>query len=443
MQSKILIVFVWILCTSVTTRAQSLFHLQYRNPDPAESTIYNIFLVRNDNGSGFYRVNYRDRQTGQENVVGFTVEQKVFTDENGVINENKLYLRGLNPQLISRDTNYNYQPILIWFNKDTATGLFEPSGLSFPGQKGEFNFAAPPQLLHEADLTQELVSPFFLPVEDFYKSLFDPPILMGTNDPRPPKKPDLHLVIVANTEAEDIGNTCALDKDRTLKIFKDLAEYLELGFKPKLIFGNNYNKKNVQSALKALRPGKKDIVVFYYSGHGFSDPKNDRPFPNMALSNKSYDNAVASAMNIEDVFETIRKKGARFNLVLSDCCNNSPDDRTEISCDLPRTRSSGLGWRFENCRSLFLDSSPKSILMTAAQKGEVSAGNVTYGGFFTNQFRTNLTMYFGFLQRDPTWDAVLEAARQTTTTQSENSRCSNTGEKLKTYKQHPLYKMIE
>jgi hypothetical protein len=137
----------------------------------------------------------------------------------------------------------------------------------------------------------------------------------------------------------------------------------------------------------------------------------------------------------------LKKKGARFNLVISDCCNNGPDDRASISCDIPRTRSSSLGWSLENCKALFMSEKPTSIIMTAAQKGEESTGNGMYGGFFTNQFRTNLISYFGPFHQFPTWNAILVEAQKSTIEQAENSRCSEANQTVKTFKQHPVYRI--
>ena len=82
-----------------------------------------------------------------------------------------------------------------------------------------------------------------------------------------------------------------------------------------------------------------------------------------------------------------------------------------------------------------------SILATAAQKGEQSTGNMAYGGFFTSQFRSNLVTYFGPFHQFPTWDAVLAEAQKTTTEQAENSRCSESNQPVKVYKQHPIYRI--
>ena len=408
--------------------------------DIQDTTLYHVFLVRYDDGTGFYRVRFYDDESKQDILVDLEMKEMYAVDKKGNMDMTKLYFKGSNPQIIAGDKSIKYYPERFWFQQKETDGTFEPWGVTSPDEKGtaQGKFIDPPELIEQQELTKEFVSIFFLENEDFYENLFTTTSRTLTPEQ---KKTQLNLIIVANTEDESIGNTCVLDKDRTLKTFKDLAEYLGIGFNPKTIFGDQYNKQNVQNAIQALNPGPKDIVVFYYSGHGFSKPADNRQFPNMALSNKSYEDAVASSINIEDVFGMITKKGARFNLVFSDCCNSNPDDKASISCDIPRTRSSSLGWNLDNCKALFMNDKPMSILMTAATKGEVSNGNAAYGGFFTNQFRTELINYFGPFHQNVSWNTLLEDAKKQTIEKAENTRCSDSGQPVKTYKQHPVYKI--
>ncbi len=414
--------------------------MAYRFTDLADTAEYHVFLVREDDGTGFYRVRFTEPDTHEDMVVELEMEEKYFTDKNGYTDTTKLYFKGSNPHIIQGDKTYKYYPERFWFLQDRNTGLFEPWAVTSPDESGTANasFTEKPLLLEQEDLTEDFVGAFFFEDDAFYKNLF-------TIKPRSltaqQRKDVLHLVIVANTDDDLIGNTCVLDKDRNLKMFKDLAEFMGIGFDSKVIFGADFNKQNVANAVANLQPSPNDLVVFYYSGHGFNDPKANRNYPNMALSNKSYEDAMASSMNIEDVYDLIKRKGARFNLVLSDCCNNRPDDRAILSCDVPRTRATTLGWNLENCKALFMNPAPMSILATAAQRGEQSTGNTSYGGFYTSQFRSNLISYFKPLHIYPTWPMLLQEAGNSTIEQAENSRCSQRGEGLKTYKQHPVFRI--
>lgn len=440
MKIKFLLIFILVFCMLNSAKSQSLYYMQYRFTTIADTTLYHVFLVSYEDGTGFYRVTFYDEITHGNIIVDMDMDEHYFTDQNGYIDKSKFYFKGSKPQIVTGDKDYHYYPELFWFKVDDRTGLYEPWAVTSPDEKGTAQgvFVEPPMLLQQQDLTEDFVSYFFSKDEEFYKNLFTVTARSLTVEQ---KKAQLHLVVVANTDDEIIGNTCLLDKDRTVKTFKDLAEFLGIGFQSNVIFGGNYNRQNVQNAVSAIAPQKNDIVVFYYSGHGFKDANSNRQFPNMILTNKSFENVDANSVNVEDVYNIIKNKGARLNLVFSDCCNNAPDDRATITCDVPRTRNSALGWNLENCKALFMNSKPMSILMTAAQKGEMSTGNLTFGGFFTSQFRTKLTTYFGPFHQFPTWSTILEESKKETTSLAENSRCSTSGEQLKTYKQHPVFRI--
>ena len=438
MKANVFLLLIISLCIAAAGQSQSLFSIKYRYTTIEDTTLYNVFLVRNDDGSGFYRVSFYDPESRRNMIVELDMQEMVYKDKNGVTDETKIYFKGSNPQIIAGDKDYHYYPERFWFKLDQGTNFFEPWAVTSPDELGtaQGKFIGKPELLDDADLTENYVAQFFLKEEEIYQSLFATTQRSLTPEQ---KRTTLHLIIVANTEDDKIGNTCMLDKNRTLKMYKDLAGFMGIAFNPKEIYGDTYSKINVQNAVMALNPSAQDIVIFYYSGHGFSDPAAGRQFPNMALSGKSYEDAKANAWNIEDVFNIVKRKGARLNLVISDCCNNSLDDNPNITCDIPKTRTSELGWSLENCKTLFMNPTPTSIIMTAAQKGEMSSGNGIVGGYFTNEFRSNLISYFKPLHNYPTWAGVLGEVKTSTVDKADNARCSGSGEPLKTYKQHPVY----
>ena len=67
-----------------------------------------------------------------------------------------------------------------------------------------------------------------------------------------------------------------------------------------------------------------DIVMFYYSGHGFRYPNDASDYPRMWLKTGSDENVETNNLRIEeDVYDHIIKMGAGVNIVLSDCCNTT------------------------------------------------------------------------------------------------------------------------
>jgi len=440
MKVKILFTMIVAICFCTFVQSQSLFSIKYQFTTIEDKTLYNVFLVREEDGSGFYRVSFYDAESKGNMIIELDMEEMVYIDKEGVEDPSKIYFKGSNPQIIAGDKNYHYYPERFWFRLDKNTNFFEPWAVTSPDEGGtaQGKFVEKPELLNEDDLTENYIAQFFLKEEEIYQSLFATTQRSLTPEQ---KRTTLHLIIVANTEDDKIGNTCMLDKNRTMKMYKDLASFMGIAFKPKEIYGDTYSKANVEKAVLDLYPASQDIVVFYYSGHGFSDPRAARLFPNMALSGKSFEDARANSWNIEDVYNIIKNKGARFNLVISDCCNNNLDDNPNLTCDIPKTRSSELGWSLENCKTLFMNPKPTSIIITAAQKGQMSSGNGIVGGYFTNEFRSNLITFFKPLHHYPTWDGVLKEVKTSTIEKADNARCSASGEPEKTYKQYPVFRV--
>lgn len=404
---------------------------------------YNAFMVRYDDGTGYIRVNYTEPSTGEKYLVDMDMEESYDIDgKTGVTDSSLIYFTGIDPVVISGDTSEGYDPDIYVFEKKGNEDYYEPLKVYSVGDddkisEGDFSDV---RLLSAEDLTENFVSQYFFKDEAFYKSLFETTTRQLTTDE---KAVTLHVIIVANTNDPEIGTTCMLDKDRTLKIYTDLAEFMGIKLDVKTIFGNDYNKQNVQDAVTALKPAKQDIVVFYYSGHGYSK-SDQKQYPYMELRSKSFQGLDENSINIEDVYNLIKQKGARVSLVMSDCCNTLPETPAAVSGEVALTRSSSLGWSLNNCLQLFLPTAPVSILMTAAKKGEMSAGNNSYGGFFTFNFRTSLLNFLSptYSISSVSWKTLIDEAQTQTVKKATNTLCNNPDGTRGRCVQHPVYKMF-
>jgi len=438
---SVLILFIAVI-TANSLQAQTLYNLKYSFKGDKGMEYYNAFMVRYDDGTGFIRVNFNDPGSGEKYIVDMNMEETYDIDEKtNAVDSNILYFLGIDPVVISGDTTQGYDPDIYVFEKQETSEYYEPLQVLSVGDDdevttGEFTEV---NLVEKEELTEDFVLQFFSKDEDFYKDLFETSVRQLTTDE---KKTALHLIIVANTNDPDIGSTCTLDKDRTLKTFSDLADFMSLKFDARTIFGDNYNKANVETALASLNPSPNDIVIFYYSGHGFS--KNDNlQYPYLELRSKSFQSLNENSINIEDIYNQIKQKNAKVTLVISDCCNSLPETPPAISGEVALTRSSSLGWNLNNCYQLFLPSSRVAILMTAAAKGEMSAGNNSYGGFFTSNFRASLVNFLSpvFALNAVSWQKLIDEAQKQTVKKASNTLCNLPDGRKERCVQHPVYKI--
>jgi hypothetical protein len=439
MKYKICLLLSLFLCAAVFSQAQTLYELSYHFQLKKGREDYKALMLRNEDGSGTIRLEYYDLQTKTRNLVEMEVMESYGIDDKGAEDTNMLIYVGLDQKQIIGKVMYKPDNYVFTLNK--TSNFYEPDFvISFNDDGSEdMGVLDDAVLLQQEDLTEEKILHYFTESDEVYQSLFTNTTRALTAEE---KQTQLFLILVANTTDVSIGKTCVVDKDATYKTFSDIAEFLNIPFKPIVIADKDFSKVNVEKAIHSLQPGKKDIVVFYYSGHGFNQPNAGYAYPFLDLRDKVSQSVGGEfTMNIENIFKEIKAKGARLNLVFSDCCNNIPGESNLISGASASTRNSSIGWDLQNCKLLFMREQPISLLMTAAQKGELSAGNVSDGGIFTFNFRQSIENRLRLFATDVSWNNLITAAQTQTTTRANRSNCADEGQPQKRCVQHPVYKL--
>lgn len=207
----------------------------------------------------------------------------------------------------------------------------------------------------------------------------------------------LILLVVANTLDPTIGKGCVTDLRSVRHMFKKLSDDMEFNFIELIIQGEDYGKENILGAIDMLTPGSNDIVVFYYSGHGFSYEKDAaKIYPQVDLrQHPSSDNIEvvnAHTENLADLFEMIKHRGARLNIVIGDCCNSLIEFKRKYkggSEALRNEKKEPVIINKQTCEALFCDYTA-SILVASAGKGEYAVSDDTIGSLFTYNFSKGL-----------------------------------------------------
>lgn len=213
------------------------------------------------------------------------------------------------------------------------------------------------------------------------------------------KKPTtkLILLIIANTKDPDIGKGCRQDIRSIRQMFKKLSTHMEFPFVEFVVMGKDYSRQNVQLAMDAVKPDDNDVVVVYYTGHGFSFKKDkERRYPQVDLRPPFSPNKISvineNTQNLADLFETVKSKGARLNIVIGDCCNNRIQFTRNFKGGDENVRTKKRPRMIINkemCETLFCDYTA-SILIAAADKGQFAVSDDKLGSIFTFTFTNNL-----------------------------------------------------
>ena len=452
LRASLLTVF---LILSSLLYSQTIFVFDYfYGDDDADKQVFKAMLLRYDDGTGIIRVRWEDKD-GKLQLTEMDMEEDYYGEspsDGKPIDSSILVFGGYNSRVILGTSIVN--PDEFWFVKDKNTGFYELESIfeydedqKEDEEDNEATFTGY-KLISDEELTEDLVKLFFKEDEEFYKNRFTATVRPLTQQQN---KAKLHLIIVANTNDPSISASTEADKKSVSYFFEQVAGTLKEGYGEKLnfelkkheIYGDKYNKASVVQAINDTRKvvGANDIVVFYYSGHGFNDKGKTSIYPSLDLRPGDHLPFNAnSTISLEEVFSDIKNNmKPRLTLVIGDCCNTDEGLSMIPGSSLPTTRPSGIGWSINNCADLFMNPRRQAILIAAASRGELSAGLGSSGGLFTNTFKTQLTksMMGAFFTRGD-WNNIIEQAKTQTAKTASETNCRLPDNSIQKCKQKPV-----
>lgn len=423
---RILLFVAFLFCIQLSY-GQSYFYFENKIPQAnGESVAYYSFLVLQSDGTGVLRI----RAAGKP-LVEQPMADSLFADTANL--GNIKYLVPVGDPIITGATSDSVILLRFVFEKqeDSSGIYYVPCQTEYSYHDGIWKLAETRTMQEKTyeDLLKQkdFVRVFYNEEDAFYNYLFsERERATGVT-----RKEKLFLIMVANTNDATIGVTSKRDLNEISKTFTTLAANLGMKLIATKISGNNFNKKNLEEALanlKRQRPSPIDIIIFYYSGHGFRYSNDKSPYPRMSLRTNASQDISKNNMEIEEVYNKIVNLGARVNIVLSDCCNQDIGVKAPVGREVLKTRFSGYNTTSQalnmiNCISLFFSKQPISILATSAEEKQLATGNPALGGFFTYFFNALLTKSLYSFGTSSSWLHILIAAKEKARWQALSAMC--------------------
>lgn len=399
----------WILfCfVSMIATAESVHEVRFTKDD----INYKGLIVEND-GEKYMRFRFTDTDKKIRLV------QLPFTILEGTTN-GKPYriIKAENVRFVSKKGETDFPTLSLVFVGDSKIPFVFPD----LGDKENKVKASSYRILEKGKVTEGFLRQYFYSKEDELKTL-KKVLEVGEGNVSPNRFITLHLVIAANTKITDIGEGCKVDKRNVTKEFETIAKSLGVTLKKYYITDDNFNKANTLETLKGLSPNSSDIVVFLYRGHGYRYSDQSETWPQMDLRSSNYTPiSKSTTLGFMEAFNIIRKKGARLNIALADCCNNDIGINRKTETELEALAERGLYDKLK-LQQLFLESKG-NIISCAASPGEYSWVNTKKGGFYTLSFIQSLRYEAGNKNKgNATWNSVLD--RTIASANRKTERCS-------------------
>jgi hypothetical protein len=238
--------------------------------------------------------------------------------------------------------------------------------------------------------------------------------------------PRVILLVLANTHDKTLSKACKKDAAAIQNAFKKISSHFKFDFYSIEISGTAYSWSNVNKAIACIPmpPQANDTVIFYYTGHGFSyqnDRYNKYPQLDIRPHNKqvtfnSIDFIKDHTVNIENIVNILRLRGATLNIAIADCCNTTiPYNRPKV--DVIDMWASGkmLPAKIKTLTKQILtdDSKEVCIMVASSQFGQPAITDSRMRSIFTSFFVKALAAVTDKKYKDDSyiaWPQILKKA---------------------------------
>ena len=231
----------------------------------------------------------------------------------------------------------------------------------------------------------------------------------------------IHWMTFIDTTDDDVGRIDILGRQVLYNRFINVinAALAPAGYSSDIqdFYGTRTTPENCKDAVASLKCDEKDIVVFYYIGHGTRAKSDPTPYPQMLLASTNIDKFIPLSW----VNDQLKTKGARLAVTIGMCCNVVQDVTSKVS----PTFSVNYGNTYvedvaiKNIQKLFLENTGNIIVSSASPSQSSIAIPVTTdivpAGKYIDLFTTSLIHVFDHHVKNNksiTWETVLDNLKE-------------------------------
>jgi hypothetical protein len=218
------------------------------------------------------------------------------------------------------------------------------------------------------------------------------------------KAADLHLIAVADYEC-NLYKALWIDINKMRAEARFICQHTGMNLHETVLAGSTARASILLESIHNLDVAEDDLIIFYYSGHGFRTfSSGDSLWPNLFFSKER------NAVDLAVVLELINQKNVRLQIIIADCCNSYlPDGRFPLvsAKQIDDVDKSIIA---DNYKKLFLDSRG-SVIISSSKPGLKSL-TTTVGSLFTIAFLKVLHEKVKNPSDSMDWQNVLDGVKE-------------------------------
>jgi hypothetical protein len=189
----------------------------------------------------------------------------------------------------------------------------------------------------------------------------------------------LHAVLVGDTLDGSIGAGIVANLTNMNSLLHAVETEGQISVSKSEVKGSDFNCKAIMQAVDQLNPASTDMVLFYYSGHGFRRDSTQTKFPEFDCRRTADADRAELAAIVNDLVQT---KKPRLILAIADTCNK------QITASIPAPPAAAFAPDRRTALQRLFQKYSGALMMSGAVPGEFSwytVNGAPLGGFFTNQ----------------------------------------------------------
>lgn len=211
----------------------------------------------------------------------------------------------------------------------------------------------------------------------------------------------LHALIACDTFS-DLRSSTKKDIAHVKTALHEISIQTGLRLTTHLLHDDTLTADNVRAWIQSIEKKPTDVVVFYYSGHGFRSQNMQTQWPRLFFSKKR------ESFSSDILYEHLYVIRSRLVIIILDCCNTFLASKIPEGLALTKN-GSHQKTPLPGLKTLFLRT--RGIIMAAGSSPGEAAFALDSGGVFTNSFIQALSSET--TSENSTWNNIFDRTSET------------------------------